>query len=326
MRKAVLLAAALYLGPFAASAATPVSTHGALKVAGNRIVDQAGKPVALAGVSFFWSNTNWGQEKFYNADAVRTFATDWNVSLVRAAMGVDARGGFLTDADNQGRAETIVDAAIANGIYVIVDWHSHHAEKTPDAAVAFFTALAKKYGDTPNIIYEIYNEPLADITWRDGVKPYAETVVSAIRAVDPDNLIIVGTPTWSQDVDAAALDPISAANITYALHFYAGTHKDSLRTKAQAALDHGLSIFVSEWGAVNADGRGAVAYAETEKWQSFMRVNCLSQVNWAVSDKAEGASLFVAGASPTGPWRDSDLTASGKLVHDLLTQSTPTCD
>jgi hypothetical protein len=66
-----------------------------------RLLDQHGKPVALAGPSFFWSNTGWDQEKFYNAQAVKTFASDWNASVLRAAMGVDARGGYLEDKANQ---------------------------------------------------------------------------------------------------------------------------------------------------------------------------------------------------------------------------------
>jgi endoglucanase len=325
MKLCLLTALAIAISTTSAHATTPVERHGALEVVGNRIVDNHEAPVALAGVSFFWSNTRWGQEKFYNAAAVGHFATDWNVSVVRAAIGVDARGGLLQDAANAKRAETIVDAAIANGIYVIIDWHSHHAEKNPEAAVAFFTAMAKKYGDTPNVIYEIYNEPLADIDWSTGVKPYAQTVVNAIRAVDPDNLIIVGTPTWSQDVDIAASDPVIGRNITYTLHFYAGTHRQALRDKADKALSKGASLFVSEWGSVNADGNGAVDYCETQKWQEFMRANCLSQANWAVSDKAEGASIFLPGAAPTGPWKEADLTPSGKLVRDILTSWDESC-
>lgn len=325
--KSILLSAILLAMPMAATAATPVETHGALSVKGNRVVDASGRPVALAGVSYFWSNTGWGQDRFYNADSVATFARDWNVSLVRAAMGIDGKGGYAAEPGaNRARVEALVDAAIANGVYVIIDWHSHRAEKDPAAAVAFFTDMAKKYGNTPNVIYEIYNEPLRDISWPIGVKPYSQTVIDAIRAVDPDNLIVVGSPSWSQDADVAAADPVKGTNITYTIHFYAGTHKDALRAKAKRALDKGASVFVSEWGAVNADGNGAVDYKETARWQAFMRKNCLSQANWAVSDKKEGASLFKPGVSSTGPWTDMDLTDSGKLVRDLLKGWKTTCE
>jgi endoglucanase len=318
MKKNAIVATALCLASMAAAAATPVQTHGALKIDGNRLLDQSGKPVALAGPSFFWSNTGWNQEKFYNANAVKTFATDWNASLVRAAMGVDNRGGYLQDRANEARVETVVDAAIANGVYAIIDWHSHHAERHPDEAVSFFKRMAKKYGHTPNVIYEIYNEPLKETAWSSTIKPYAEKVIAAIRAIDPDNLIIVGTPAWSQDVDIAAGDPLKGKNLAYVLHFYAGSHKQGLRDKADAAMKKGAPLFVSEWGSINADGNGAVDVDETRRWQDYLRKHCLSQAQWAASDKAEGASLFKPGTSATGPWTDADLTDSGKLLREIL--------
>ncbi len=91
-----------------------------------------------------------------------------------------------------------------------------------------------------------------------------------------------------------------------------------LRAKATAALNSGSSLFVSEWGTVNADGNGAVDLAQTGKWQALLRQNCFSQANWAVSDKSEGASLFKPGASSTGPWKDKDLIDSVKLVRKLV--------
>jgi endoglucanase len=325
LMQSVLLAIALGLGSMAAAAANPVQTHGALRIDGSRLLDQNGKPVALAGPSFFWSNTGWNQEKFYNADVVKTFATDWNASLVRAALGVDGKGGFLQDRANQARVETVVDAAIANGVYVIIDWHSHHAERNADEAVAFFKKMATKYGHTPNVIYEIYNEPLKDAAWTGTIKPYAEKVIAAIRAIDPDNLIVVGTPAWSQDVDIAAGDPLKGLNLAYSLHFYAGTHKQGLRDKADAAMKLGAPLFVSEWGSVNADGNGAVDIDETRRWQDYLRRHCLSQAQWTASDKPEGASLFKPGTSGTGPWTDANLTDSGKLLREILKNWKTSC-
>ena len=45
--------------------------------------------------------------------------------------------------------------------------------------------------------YELYNEPL-NRSWDNELKPYAEFVGGKIRAIDPDNLIIMGTPNWTQ--------------------------------------------------------------------------------------------------------------------------------
>jgi len=317
----LILIAALCSSLFAQEALTPVEEHGQLSVMNGKILDSEGVPVALAGNSFFWSNDGWGGEAFYKRSVVEYLTNGWNSSVVRAAMGVDEVGGYLSspasEASNLAKVRTIIDAAIELGLYVIVDWHSHHAELYESEAVTFFQLIAAEYGNCPNLIYEIYNEPLA-VSWAEVIKPYAETVISAIRAIDPDNLIVVGTPNWSQDVDTAAADPIIANHIAYTLHFYAGTHRDSLRAKAQTALDSGIALFCTEWGAVSADGDGAVDEEETLKWMSFLRENSISHCNWAVNNKAEGASAFAPSTSAAAGLTDNDLTASGTLVKRII--------
>ncbi len=305
----------------------PVDVHGGLSVSGNKIVDKNGAAVSFAGNSFFWSNTGWGAEKYYNSDVVSWLKDDWNSTLVRAAMGVEDNGGYLSDPNgNKQRLRAVVDAAIAEDMYVIIDWHSHHAEDYQQEAIDFFTEMATLYGNTPNVIYEIYNEPL-QVSWSNTIKPYAEAVIAAIRSVDPDNLIIVGTPTWSQDVDAASNDPITGySNIAYTLHFYSGTHTQYLRDKAQTALNNGIALFVTEWGTVNADGDGGVANASTDDWMSFLAQNDISHANWSINDKAEGASALNPGASANGGWSNNDLTASGNKVKDIITNWEQYCN
>ncbi len=199
-----------------------------------------------------------------------------------------------------------------------IDWHTHYAEREPAEAVAFFTEMANIYGEYDNVIYEIYNEPLA-ISWSNTIKPYAQQVIAAIRAIDPDNLIIVGTPNWSQDVDAASLDPITGyKNIAYTLHFYSGTHKQSLRDKATTALNRGIPLFVTEWGSVDADGDGGVNQGETSTWLNFLKSNGISHANWSLNDKPEGSSALVEGANANGGWTDANLTDSGKLLKNTI--------
>jgi aryl-phospho-beta-D-glucosidase BglC (GH1 family) len=307
----------IWLGALTASlaaAATPFEQHGRLRVDGAKIVGEHGESVSLAGNSLFWSQ--WKGD-FYNADCINWLKNDWHSSIIRVAMGVDG-GGYLANPDvERARVETVVDACTAAGLYVIIDWHDHQAQKHTAESVKFFTAMAQKYGRQKNIVYEIFNEPLA-VSWHDVVKPYATAVVAAIRAVDPEGLIVVGTPHWSQDVDIAASDPIAGTNIAYALHFYAGTHKKSIRDKAERALDKGAAIFVTEWGTCKADGNGAIDEASVTAWMDFMRHWQLSHCNWAVSDKAETSSIVVLGAPVIGGWTDEQLTPSGKLVRKLI--------
>lgn len=296
-----------------------VSTHGRLQAKGNRIVGSHGHPVSLAGYSFFWSQ--W-MGRFYTAGTVAWLKQDSGATIVRAALGVHKEPkDYLKDpAANLARVTTVVDAAIATDLYVIIDWHDHHAHEHTAQAVAFFSDMAKRYGDRANVIYEIYNEPLANASWPNDIKPYAGQVIAAIRAHDPDNLIVVGTPAWSQRVDLAAADPIKDPNVAYGLHFYAGTHKAELRAKAEKALSLGAALFVTEWGTCNADGNGPIDEASIREWMDFMRRHDLSHCNWSIADKRETASILQPGAGSEGGWSDRDLTPSGLLVRDLIRQ------
>ena len=301
-----------------------------LTVSGNKVLS-GGEAKSFAGNSFFWSNTGWGQEAFYNESAVRWLKDDWKATIVRGAMGADEDGSYMDDPEgNVQRIQNVVEAAIDNDLYVIIDFHSHNAQDKQAEAIAFFQDMATRYGAHNNVIYEIYNEPVS-VSW-GVIKSYAENVIAAIREIDPDNLIVVGTPNWSQDVDIASNSPITnASNIAYALHFYAGTHGSWLRSKAQTALNNGAALFVTEWGSVNANGDGAPNVGETQAWMDFLKQNAISHLNWAVSDKEEGSSIVKPGTSPYGNWASDDLTAAGSLVKDIvsnwgttITQPSPT--
>ena len=315
---ALLVTSALLVLTAGRAAASPgiVTQHGRLHVAGRKIVGADGQPVSLAGVSYGWSQ--WEAAPYYNASVVNWLRADWQADVVRAALGLDPTGYLGHPEREKARVCAVVDAAIAADLYVIIDWHDHHANEHTALAVAFFQEMARKYGGRPNVMYEIFNEPIKGLTWARDVKPYAEQVIAAIRAIDPDNLIIVGTPNWSQDVDVAAADRIKAENIAYTLHFYAGTHKQELRDKAVVAMNQGLPLFVTEWGTCDASGAGQVDVESTKAWMEFMRQWQLSHCNWGIYDKAETAAIIVPGASAQGGWVAKDLTESGRLAREWV--------
>ncbi|MEP6845105.1 MAG: glycoside hydrolase family 5 protein [Panacibacter sp.] len=292
---------------------TAVEYYGALKVAGNRIVGANDSPVQLRGMSFFWSQ--W-MGKYYNQECVKWLKGDWHCNIVRAAMAVE-EGGYLTnpDAEKQ-KVFALVDAAIEEGIYVIIDWHDHHATDHLEQSKAFFAEMAQKYGNKPNVIYEPFNEPL-QVSW-SSIKSYHQAVIDTIRKYDADNLIICGTPTWSQDVDVAANDPLTGTNIAYALHFYSGTHKQSLRDKATNALNKGIALMVTEYGTTDASGDGDVNMNETNLWYAFLDQNKISSCNWSIADKNESSAALTPGASSTGGWPANFLTTSGSFVRSEM--------
>lgn len=315
--KVLCCALGISLGSLATQA-QPVAIHGSLSISGNKVVNKNGQPVSFGGNSFFWSNNRWGGEKYYTASVVSWLRNDWNSGIVRCAMGVEEDGGYISDrASNKARVKTVVDAAIANGMYVIIDWHTHKAESYTNEAIAFFKEMAQTYGDQPNVIYEVYNEPIYS-SWSGDIKPYAEKVIDAIRSIDPDNLIIVGTRFYSAMVNEPADDPIQRKNIAYTIHFYAAEHQQTYRDRCQYALNKGIALFATEWGTVFANGGGNVNEGETYAWIDFMKRNHISHCNWSINDKQEGASALNSGASTSGNWSSNNLTWSGGLVRNIL--------
>ena len=143
--------------------------------------------------------------------------------------------------------------------------------------------------------------------------------MASIRARDPDNLILVGTQSWSQDVDLAAANPLkNVTNVAYSLHFYAGTHKAELRAKAQKALDAGLALFVSEWGTVNANGDGEIDTESVEQWLEFIKKNELSFCTWSVVNKDESSAIVKPTVTTLGPWSDTELTDNGLYLKSII--------
>lgn len=305
---------------FAQDTLTAVDTHGKLQVSGTKIIGtNHGKPTQLRGMSMFWSQ--WGDgSKFYNEGTISTLVDDWKINIIRAAMGIstDDTDGYIHHPEvEKNKIKTIVDAAIDKGIYVIIDWHSHHAEDELEEAKIFFAEMAQLYGNYPNVIYELYNEPL-NVTWGGVIKPYCEAVIDTIRVHDPDNLIICGTRNWSQGVEEVATNMIVDTNVAYTLHYYASTHTQSLRDKSQRAIDKGVPIFVTEYGTCEASGNGVIDVNETRLWWDFLAKNDIGWCNWSVSNKNEAASALVPGSSSTGVWTDADYSISGNLVRDEL--------
>ncbi len=301
-----------------------VERYQQLQVIGTNLCTQDGQPIQLRGMSSH--GLHW-YGKFANKDVLKWLRDDWNVQVWRAAMYL-AQGGYATNKACKLRMIDSIEAALELGMYVIVDWHVH-GDRDPllykDEAIKFFTEIAQKYGDKPNIIYEICNEPNGDdVTWKGNIKPYAEEVIATIRQYDPDNIIIVGTSCWSQDVDIASEDPIDASNIMYTMHFYAGSHGDELKEKAEKALKNGLPIFVTEWGTTQASGTDGVFEKETLEWLSFLKKHNISWVNWSVTNKGEDSGILVYNAdrNAKGGWTDKDLTPSGKLMRGILRNET----
>lgn len=300
---------------------TPYANHGKLSLKGTDIVDENGDKYQLKGLSTH--GIAWFPE-YVNKDAFQTFRDDWDANLIRLAMYTDENNGYCSGGNRDQIKKTVcdgVEAATELGMYVIVDWHVLH-DLSPkvyeEDAKVFFAEMSKKYKDYDNVIYEICNEPNGGTTWAD-VKEYAEDIIPIIRENAPDALIIVGTPTWSQDVDIAAKDPITGYdNIMYAVHFYAATHTDNIRNKVTTALNAGLPIFVSEFSICDASGNGAIDYGQAEKWFDLINANNLSYAAWNISNKNETSSVIKSSCTKTSGWTVDDLSDTGVWIRKQI--------
>jgi endoglucanase len=300
-------------------AQTAVESWGQLRVSGPNIVNQDGEKVQLQGMSLFWSQ--W-QPSFYEYNTIKWLRDDWCVNIIRPACGVEDNGNPYNGLDYQlNKARAVIDAAIDLNIYVLVDWHAHYAPRNIEAAKSFFKTIAQEYGSYPNVIYEPFNEPLG-YDW-NAIKAYHETIISEIRKYDPDNIIVCGTPQWSSYPDAPIGNAINQPNIAYTLHYYAASHFQDFRDRANAARNNGLCVFVTEYGLVNADGGGNVNEASSRDWWNWMNTNKISHCNWSLGNKAEGASALTPGTPAGGFWTSSQLTWSGGLVRGNLTTNCP---
>lgn len=298
---------------------TPVSQHGQLSVKNGQLVDKSGKGYQLRGMSTH--GLTWFPE-FVNESAFKTLRDDWNTNVVRLAMYVDEWGnGQCYMGNKSGSLELLekgVDICIKLDMYVIIDWHVLNPgdpSKYTNEAKSFFETVSKRYAKYPNVIFEICNEPNGGASWSGNIKPYAEKIIPVIRKNAPNSVIIVGTPTWSQEIDKPLSDPLNYKNVMYAFHFYAATHA-GLRSNVENCVAQGLPVFVSEFGTCDASGGGANDFNETQKWLSYFDKQGISYCNWSICNKDETCSVLRPGTSANGNWSESDLTENGKWMRN----------
>ncbi len=300
---------------------TPLENHGALSIKGTDIVDNKGNKYQLKGISTH--GLAWFPD-YVNKDSFKTLRDDWGANLIRLAMYTAESGGYCQDGDKSKLKNLVcegVDIATDLGMYVIVDWHilsDNNPSINEDEAITFFDEMSAKYADYDNVLYEICNEPNGSTTWED-IKEYAEKIIPVIRSNDKDAIIIVGTPTWSQDVDKAAENPISGQeNIAYTTHFYAATHKDNIRDKVKEAHESGLCVFISEFSICDASGNGGIDYDSAEDWFNMIDEYNLSYAGWNLSNKDETSALLDTNTKSLSDWKDDELSETGLWLKNQI--------
>lgn len=297
------------------------SVSGKLAVKGTQLVNEKGEPVQLRGISTH--GIAWFPD-YVNQACFEQLGDEFGANLIRLAMYTDENGGYCVDGDKEKLKALIlsgVQYAKEADMYVIVDWHILH-DNNPlmhkDEAMKFFEEITEKLKDEKHIIYEICNEPNGGTEWAD-IKAYAGEVLPIIRKNAPDAVVLIGTPTWSQEIDKAQNDPITGFdNIMYTVHFYAATHKEDLRKKMTDAILAGTPVFVSEFGLCDASGNGGNDLLQAQEWIDVMNQYGISYAAWSLSNKNETSALILSSCQKTSGFSADDLSESGKWIYEML--------
>jgi hypothetical protein len=112
---------------------------------------------------------------------------------------------------------------------------------------AFWKYVAPKYAGTPNVIFELYNEPIYPDNWNTWKKT-AQPWVDLIRSVAPRNLILIGGPRWSQNVAEAASSPFDGSNLVYVAHIYPDHGAQKVWDAWFGNSSNTVPYFITEWG------------------------------------------------------------------------------
>lgn len=298
----------------------PAGTVVPLHVEGTRLAGPQGETVRLRGVSTH--GLAWFPE-YVSVESFRTLRDDWGANAVRLALYTGEYGGYCNGGDREALLAVVdkgVRAAEELGMYAIIDWHilsdgnpqTHQAE-----AVEFFSQMSQKYAQCDHVLYELCNEP-QNSPWSTVIKPYAQAVLPAIRQNDPDAVVIVGTNTWSQDVEEVIGDRLEDENVMYAFHFYAATHKEPYREKVRRAVEAGVPVFVSECGLCDASGNGGVDRESARAWFDLLREKEISFMAWSLCNKNETAALIRSDCAKLSGWTEEELSESGKLFRAAI--------
>jgi fibronectin type 3 domain-containing protein len=266
-----------------------------LHTSGNWILDPSNNQVCLRGVSVVCPENQTGSKNTNQVvDVVANSATGWYARVVR--LPVCTTGNAATD---YALIDPVVQHCIAKGLYVIVDLHfvqdyGSGAGQVPQSQVlAFWNTIAPHYASSPNVIFEVFNEPINPVDW-NAWKSYIQPVVNAIRSVAPNNLILMGSPQWSQLVNQAVSNQITGGNIVYVHHYYPihGTPSTSLLDGLFGTAANSVPVVLGEFGWQNPGdavttgttsgfGTPLKSYMEAHKninWVAWVANN--TETNW----------------------------------------------
>ena len=296
-----------------------------LNVSGNKILNSAGQPVQLKGVSIAdpevldlktWERPN------VSARGIASLATDtFNAKVIRLPIlpGNPAypNEGFFSATNGwdkyfNNHILPVVTDLTNKGVYVIIDLHyvSDYSALYPQVE-SFWKYMAPKFANNPYVFYEIFNEPILPDNWATWKSTIAQPIVNLIRTYAPNNLILVGGPYWSSHISGAATDAVVGTNLVYIAHVYSNQTSVTLWESRYGAVADKFPLFITEWGFESGGTEGG-DLTWGQSFHSWMLGRGLSWTAWCF-DTLWGPRMF----NPDWTLKTSP-TGMGEFVRDSL--------
>ena len=305
----------------------------ALKVSGAKLTDGNGNPVSLRGMSSH--GLGW-YPRYINASALQTLK-EYGANVIRLALYSETKAGYLEEPYSLDMLYIGVENAIAEDMYVIVDWHilsDGNPLTHADDAEEFFSEVSRRYANLPNVLYEICNEPNGETDW-DDVTEYANRIIPAIRENSPDAVILVGTPKYSTQIQEAMKAPLPFDNLMYSCHKYVDVSPGGKKPSVywlEKAIEYRFPVFVTEWGITygkdfpdNPDDKatleeqyGNLDMERARSFVDFLNENGISWCGWALSNSVEIHAAIRWDCDKLHGWTMEDLTPGGELMFSAI--------
>lgn len=286
-----------------------VTYNGQLHVENSKLVNEFGEDIQLKGCVLssisadVYSKENLSYLKSLGANIVR--------------LGLNPSDVY--DEKKMNSLYKVIDICIDLDMYAdIIFWNSNDINANVLEAKVYFNNIIEKYKDSPNLLYEIFNEPTNTVKWSQIVN-YAEEIIPLIKEKSPSAVILVGTPYSCLSPNIVIENELDFDNIMYTFHKYMdGTNDYTIfRDNLQIALLNKIPIFVTEWSATNS----ACNELNIEEANEFMNIIDNHKLNWIYGGFSESDGNM-ASMIKKGEWgntiSDSALTESGQYARRLL--------
>lgn len=311
---------------------TPVGTRGEfigdtdkypsiLKADGSTIRDASGRQVILKGVTVPESAELSGDGRFDEEFYDDVFSLGGNTVRVPISPEEYKRDDYYL----WRYLDKVVTWAGENDNYVILeldytgnpidgsgDEMPDMDENPLDYAAEIWKNVADYFKNTPNVIFEIYNEPegMSDTEW----KRCADSLVGVIRDTGADQLVIVGSPDYCYSLGWIEEIGMDDENVAFSLHVYPDR---TMWSRAVQRYVSGYPIIVTEWGYEDDDSDESGKYHATEDsfgkpFSEFLENNSIS---WMAANYSyeEAPAMFNKNYKSMTKW--------GEFVSGLLDES-----